>query len=413
MICVSTARHRTDEQPEQIPQGQPIGYTFDPIPSAIRGDRRIKPIDQMVLAILISFAIWRRDSCWAAVATIAARLPALRIGPRGFVVASHRTVQRSLERLKTAGYIRHQRVAKPDPDDPRNMTGWRFFFEFAPVACPAPSPDSRMPNKSGDALVTQDQREVLEQEQITLNVANESDFAGREEGQGQGAEDSVFAHELAANPDERPIEEPLIPATPSLPEASAAWTPRELAVDFRSRMRDRGLLLKPTDDGHIRVEAIPSAVPPAPIEPDEVAKLLQLKPEILAVLRGEVKVPAGPPAVSKPEALETAKPRPAPQVRNPGRVHSLLGQLARNSDSTIEAVACRALAEALGDQKPASLKLFLGLVGDVRRGNLPEGCLQEAFDAACGKKVGNRGAMFTYMVKRWRQSARGGRMTPG
>ena len=114
-------------------RGQPLGYAFDPIPSAIRGDRRLKPVDHLVLAILISFAVWRRDSCWAAVASIAARLPALQPGRSGATGALGRTVQRSINRLKAAGYIRHERVARPDPDDPRNRTGWRFFFNFVPI----------------------------------------------------------------------------------------------------------------------------------------------------------------------------------------------------------------------------------------------------------------------------------------
>ena len=50
-------RHQVpDDGPDQ--RGQAVGYAFDPIPS-IRFDRRLKPIDHLILVILISFAIWR------------------------------------------------------------------------------------------------------------------------------------------------------------------------------------------------------------------------------------------------------------------------------------------------------------------------------------------------------------------
>ena len=150
MVCNSIGQ-TTHTAPAPAPRGQRIPYSFDPIPSAVRGDRRLKPIDHVILAILVTFAIWRRDSCWASVATIAARIPALQPGRSGQATASERTVQRSLGRLISAGYIRRERVANPDPDDPRNRTGWRFYFLFAPGQATPESPDARVTQGIGDS----------------------------------------------------------------------------------------------------------------------------------------------------------------------------------------------------------------------------------------------------------------------
>jgi hypothetical protein len=125
-----------------------ITYRFDAVPSSARSDRRLRPIDLATLAILISFDVRRMGSSWASISTLAGRLP----GRGGTNSASDRTAQRSVGRLVKAGYLDHRRVACPDPDDERNLLGWRFFFSFA------------VPTMTPDTVVTQDKPEVFEPE---------------------------------------------------------------------------------------------------------------------------------------------------------------------------------------------------------------------------------------------------------
>ena len=186
--------HVAPHQPAPMPgpaSGR-LGYSFDAVPRRIRRNPRLKALDAQVVAILIGFAVWRRDSCWASVASISSRLPAIRPGRSGSRSACDRTVQRSIERLKAEGELRHERVPKPDPDDPRNRTGWRFYFNFIPIQSPNLSPPGEVTKveggvtkgsseagqrggevtkESGDSIVTQIRGEVLEQDTTTFNVA--------------------------------------------------------------------------------------------------------------------------------------------------------------------------------------------------------------------------------------------------
>jgi Helix-turn-helix domain len=145
--------------------------------------------------------------------------------------------------------------------------------------------------------------------------------------------------------------------------------------------------------------------------PEEVAELKRCKPQLLAYLRS----PSGPPGTATAATRSTtgvpsgargklARAVPLPEQK---RVRDLIAQLAGHADPTIEATVGRAIAGAFGDHKPESLKLFLGLAGEVRRGELAEACLQEAFEVACGKTIRNRGAMFTVGVKQWMAGRRG------
>jgi predicted transcriptional regulator len=99
-----------------------INYAFDPIPKTavdLVVSKNLKPIDSQILAILLRYRSRMRDSCWTTIPRLA----------KG-VGRSDSTVQRSLRRLKEIGLIRHMAVEVPDPDEPRNKTGWRFYFAF-------------------------------------------------------------------------------------------------------------------------------------------------------------------------------------------------------------------------------------------------------------------------------------------
>jgi hypothetical protein len=113
-------------------RGQPVGYAFDPVPKSLRRDPRLKLIDRTIVAILISLAIWRRDSCWTSMRYLASQVPAIRRGKFARSFISAKTAQRSIKRLMTFGYLRREAVPVPDPDDPRNATGFRYYFLWHP-----------------------------------------------------------------------------------------------------------------------------------------------------------------------------------------------------------------------------------------------------------------------------------------
>jgi hypothetical protein len=451
------------EPPEPPPPGRRLGYSYDPIPSAIRSDRRLKPIDHIVLAILLSFAVWRRDSCWTTIATIARRLPALRTGPSGSIFASDRTVQRSIQRLINAQIIRRDQVPKPDLDDPRNMTGYRYYFLFVPiqatddqplpsrasdvqdpVAPPSPvqqaageivedgpvrtpteepsaggtaegateptepaiqptitplpgdhpeaeGSGSQVTSKSPDSLVTQDRGETRKPDK-TFNVANANGSALATTGEENRSAkvEGIMNRTDATTGDQRP---------PARIPLASVWTPAELAAKLVARIRAGGINLKVEQDP-VQGETIrsyrmtPSYGEISEADQDE---LRRLRTHVLAYLKGPVDPVSS--TTDKPGSSTAGKPAPAVPGRVQAEVRNLIGQLPGNTDPAIEATVCRAISEALGDRKPQSLETFLGLAGDVRRGGLAVGCLQDAFEAGCSRTARNRGAMFTKGLK--------------
>ena len=125
----------SDESARAATAGARLGYPFDPGPKWVKDlirRRVLSPIDEPVLDILLRFRKRIRDSCWCCKSTIAAELG-----------RSRRTVQRSLSRLATAGLIEQKPIEVPDPDEPRNGTGWRIVFLWlAPDGyVPGPGPD--------------------------------------------------------------------------------------------------------------------------------------------------------------------------------------------------------------------------------------------------------------------------------
>jgi hypothetical protein len=136
-----------------------IPYPFDPTPKLVRRlrrDKKLKRGDAEVLGVLLSFRRAFRDSCWCSVPKIAAELG-----------LSERTVQYALARLEAAGVIRQVRVAgpnQPDPDEPRNRTGWRIYFLFITERTDLPpGPDRRPPGerRRGDPAPRDDAKSCI------------------------------------------------------------------------------------------------------------------------------------------------------------------------------------------------------------------------------------------------------------
>ncbi len=412
-------------------RGVPVGYDYDPFPRWIRSHPGLKPIDHRVLMILIGFAIWRRDSCWTTVKIIADHLDAIRPGPSRSTTASERTVQRSLGRLKAAGVIDHRRVPKPDPDQPSNGTGWRFYFLWPMILAPEGpaggvtkgprevtkpakvepegpgSPTPAFPGvtlESGDSRVTQVRGEVRELEP-TFNVALALG------GEGGGPDPGH-----ATGPG-RPSE----PAPSDPPTAAEArWlnvtgcTRREAAASLVKKLRDAGI--DPSVEVRPEGEWI-ACRPRTPsiraIPPEAGYWMRRLKPHVLANLKGEPAPAAVGEAAGGPTSGDGVGPAaPVPKaVRGDvlARIDRHPGQPGPSADGEL----ARAIGAALRDQKPESLATFLGFAGDVRRGGMSVGLLIGAFEQACGQGMRNRGAVLIAAVKKDRKLEHEGRRSSG
>jgi hypothetical protein len=364
-----------------------IAYQFIAVPRAIMRDIRLKPIDHAVVAVLISFAILYRDRCWCTVGCIASR-----VAGRAGASVSVRTVQRSIGRLIAAGHIARERVPLPDPEDARNRTGWRFRFLFA-----VDQAAEQVARMTPDILDAQIENEVQEKEEpLTLNgsaIAQEEDK-------------EPTATEVAPPPSA-----PAPPAPAPAPLPSSIWTPAELASKLFNRLRDRGLILELTTnpDGTeaIRPRRLSEAV--EPIQPDEVAELLHLRPHVIAFLRGS----ASPSTTSSPSTAQATSASPLPSTPSTplgkparavpaatqARIRSMIGQLPNNQSRSIDDMIVRALADALGDNHSQSLELYAGLVADVRTKRLAVSFLIEAFESGCRRGIRNRGAAFVASLK--------------
>ncbi len=141
-MTAAAAPNRTASPSARPTDDRRLGWTFrTPAPrlvDALIKQKKLGRVDKDVLGVLLDFRTHFKDSAWCAKGTIAAALG-----------RSEKTVQRSLERLGKYGIIRQARVASPghpDPDEPRNKTGWRIYFLWITARTDfGPAPDRRAP----------------------------------------------------------------------------------------------------------------------------------------------------------------------------------------------------------------------------------------------------------------------------
>jgi hypothetical protein len=135
--CDSTPCLASGQAQPRAPR-PPLGYEFDPIPRKavdLVASHVLQPVDVEVLAILLRYRSRLRTSCWTTIGRLAEGIG-----------RSESTIHRSLRRLQSAGLIRHVQIAErgePDPDEPRNRTGWRFYFAWmdaVPSSAVTPTP---------------------------------------------------------------------------------------------------------------------------------------------------------------------------------------------------------------------------------------------------------------------------------
>jgi hypothetical protein len=391
----TTAAQREARAPATTPRGEPVGYAYDPVPKSVRYDRRLKAIDHVIVAILVSLAIWRRDSCWTTIRFIASQIPAIRPGRSGLAVVCEKTVQRSIKRLMDCGHIRREAVPIPDPDDPRNTTGYRYYFLCHVGRATQVRGETEGTTESGPSIVPQISIEVQELEE-PVNVHGNGSARALEE-DGEPASDHVTEptatqthHTVAAREvSPQPAELPPVPPVPSLPPVPSASDRERAAREVIRKCRDRGWQIGP--DGSLEVLPVLHGKTEPP-EDRHRAMLAAVLPEVLAL-----KFPRTPTAA--PGAPSQIKPAPLVPGETQAKARGLINQLPGNPDPASPTTVGRAIAEAFHDHKPESLATFLGIAADVRRGVLAIGCLLDAFEAGCSRTARNRGAVFIRAVK--------------
>jgi hypothetical protein len=156
-----------------------LEYAFVPLPRIAhnyRKDGLLTSEDLYVLGELIEFRGKDGASCWVTPNTLADRL--------GLSLA---TLKRCLRRLRDVKLIRRDRVAKPDPEDRKNMTGGRFRFLWMGESGAALPESSRLTSEPGTGSpvsldagspVTPKYRENLRERELRTTTTSSS--RGRE-----------------------------------------------------------------------------------------------------------------------------------------------------------------------------------------------------------------------------------------
>jgi hypothetical protein len=167
-------------------------------------------------------------------------------------------------------------------------------------------------------------------------------------------------------------------------------TRAELAHRLVTNLRNRGMVLDLVD-GAIKPRRVDAKV--EPLSTAEAAVLKWLREEVVAELLAGV--------AEKPHA--EAKPKTAPRVANQAEIRALIGKLTTSppgEDADCLALAAR-LASEFHDQDPErSRQTYLGIALSVKKGELAEHIVIEAFEEACKPRKLNRGATFIAEVKR-------------
>jgi hypothetical protein len=410
----------------------------DPIPRRLRAfiaRKALKKIDALVLAELRRWAVRLKHTCWTTKATIAAALGVTR-----------RTVQSSLRRLIRTGWIEQVIVERPDPDDPRNNTGYRYNFLWLTRGYPElpepPMPLFEPPRTHGPASgpaceglgggrkisppPSDGASSPAPPPPKKISAAGSKDFLhppergispkGFRTGRVEEKTSDVCARE---GPPDRPRQGTL--GLDGGREARAA----EAAALVR-RLESRGLRFGIACDGRPEWRVLPGVDPPDAIE---AAELREHRAEVLELLRARARdnpnaaaqvpatrrrppgTPTGP-ATAEPaelgEVLSRYREGPPGDGREPAspvdRAHKRIGRLGPDCEPSERAAAVRALMDATGPhQDPdATLNLMRALVRKTCEGVFPHsrGLLDGAVDECNRPRVRDRGAAFTAAVSR-------------
>lgn len=113
--------HQIDEPLRPVKKRR-IEYPFTAKPRWVRDlvrTKTISPIDSVALEVLIDYQGPIPGTCWIAMPTLAKELG-----------RHERKAQESARRLESAGLIERRPVAIPDPDEPANCTGFRWYLRL-------------------------------------------------------------------------------------------------------------------------------------------------------------------------------------------------------------------------------------------------------------------------------------------
>lgn len=239
-----------------------LGYRFDAIPQSLRDkiaehaklpppaaelpqserrkelNSRLRPVDALVLGVLLGFRTQFKTSCWCAKKTIAEKIgqakpdPATgeRKGPD-----KERTVQHSLRRLELHGFIAQRKVETRkvgsredprDPDEPANETGWRIHFLFIPGATKAGNGPDRRPPEERKVWFQEGTKESPEKKRVSSPLpSSDTAVSSAEEQPVSCPGEAPVSSKECAGASNQVLERPDLEETPTTSSSSSLRAP--------------------------------------------------------------------------------------------------------------------------------------------------------------------------------------------
>jgi hypothetical protein len=121
-----------DRRERRRKPGVPVGFIFYPVPKTVTAaihDGELKPIDGLVLGMMLDERSDEIRTSVSAHRCTKKKIAAVLGKDWQVIFHSFRRLKKKAESIN-AKWIRHVRVASPDPDDPENSTGYRIVFDW-------------------------------------------------------------------------------------------------------------------------------------------------------------------------------------------------------------------------------------------------------------------------------------------
>jgi hypothetical protein len=201
-----------------------------------------------------------------------------------------------------------------------------------------------------------------------------------------------------SNPDEAP---PSVEILVDVLGTHYAGLGREAQADrMVELLKRRGWRLELRVDGQIEIKGRHGA---GDRPSDEELRVMRWrKPEITAILARARAAAQAKEAIQPTKAM---RGKPAPRVRNQAGIRAMIGRIPGAADDSLSRQVAGLLAgpTAFNDRgdPERSQRTYYGLFEALRSGrdSVTEDCLQQAFEAACGRSCRNRGAVFIDRVQ--------------
>jgi Helix-turn-helix domain len=295
VVSTGQARGRADARTsgKSARARKAISYQFDPHPK-LATDMTIRKQLSLranhVLTVMMRRCGNVPDSCWTTVPRLAKDSG-----------RSKPTVHRALRELYDCGVVRHERVARPDPMEPENMTGWRFFFDFSGHAATVPFDADALSDTRQSRYHKREHRAITDDTQFKTELSS-SLTVGDQINDRQG-----FSSSSLASPEGEKTEAPLREEDPPeltilIQRVDALFDPGSNAARVKGMVADIGL------------ETFATFVDQAEARPNQFKGIGPVKKWAWFV-----KAVAGWKSEGRPPRKSKAKPAPTPVVHHKAR----------------------------------------------------------------------------------------------